>query len=254
MKINIEADKIQGKREYQQDSYGYRDLNGSKLLFLADGMGGYKGGEIASEIMIQTFMKTSSDKLEDILNDANEEIASYKKSHPDVSKMGTTLIAMLITENTYRWISVGDSLLYRIRDNNIERINQNHSVAGLLNLQVKAGEISQEEADADANRHMLTSAIMGEYISMVDVSDTYEIEKNDIFILASDGVETLTLKELLEMVKEEKDTQLVVKNILNRITQKNRPNQDNVALMILSFSASENEENRFIKWIKEVVR
>lgn len=258
MKTNIEVNQIQGKREYQQDTYGYRDLANFKLCFLADGMGGYKGGEIASEIIIQSFMKSSSSHvntksfLENTLNNANQEIASYKKSHPDVSKMGTTLIAMLIKENTYQWISVGDSPLYRIRANKIERINQNHSVAGLLNLQVKNGEISQEEANSDTNKHMLTSAIMGEDISIIDISDEYELMIDDIFILASDGIETLSLNEISTMLKEEKNTKLLAKNILNKITKKNKPNQDNASLMILSFKNSKNKENYFWRWIKNL--
>lgn len=253
MKINVASGQIQGKRDYQQDAFGQRDIPFEhKLLFLADGMGGYKGGEKASELVIERFMKQppSATKIEDflieILEQSNRDITLHKKSNPDVSSMGTTLVAMSITGNICQWISVGDSPLYRIRDNSIQRINENHSVAGFLDLQVKNREISQKEANNNPNRHMLTSALTGEELSMVDLSKPIKIKSKDIFILASDGVETLSEDDILRLVLSSKgNMDIAVTRVLNEIERKNKSNQDNATIIIVSLSEDNSVQSTF---------
>jgi len=258
MKIDVASGQIQGKRDYQQDGFGERNIlplsNNHKLLFLADGMGGYKGGEKASELVIKTFMlkepsssnQKSGEFLSELLLQSNREIAQYKESHPDVSSMGTTLVALSIVNDSCQWISVGDSPLYRIRDNNIKRINENHSVAGLLDLQVKNGEISRKEANTNPNRHMLTSALTGEELSMINLSSPLEIKDKDIFILASDGIETLTEEEILRLVNSSNgNMEIAVSDILNEIENKNKNNQDNATLMIVSISKDNSIQSTF---------
>ena len=255
MKINVEVGTIQGKRDYQQDNLGFRDIaGGAKLLFLADRMGGYKGGEKASELVITTFNKYPSESnndgefLKKLLYQSNKKIALYKKQNPEVSQMGTTLVAMLITNRTCQWISVGDSLLYHIRGNSIQRINANHSVAGLLELQLKKGEISQEEVDKNPNKHMLTSALTGEEISIVDLSSKIEIKSNDIFVLASDGIETISKEDILRIISSSNgDMELAVKRILGEVEKANKPNQDNATIMIVSQSQVGDVDNSISK-------
>jgi len=240
MKINVVQKQIQGDRDYQQDSLGQRDLENFKLLILADGMGGYAGGEIASEIVVDTFMRypfsENRDKfLEEALFLANSKIKEYKEFHPEVSNMGTTIIVLLIDKNSYSWISVGDSPLYLIRNNSIKRINENHSVAGMLNIQVERGEILALEAKENKNRHMLTSAILGDEISMINLSENNLLEPNDLFILASDGVETLSEDEILKTIIQNRSNQNVaIQKVLDNIEKKNTKNQDNATLMIVS--------------------
>jgi len=242
MKIAVASGQIQGKRDYQQDAFGQRDIpSNNKLLFLADGMGGYKGGEKASELVIRTFMyetpstQKTGEFLSKLLDKSNKAIALYKKSNPEVSNMGTTLIAMLIIKNRYQWISVGDSPLYLIRDNTINRINKNHSVGGLLELQFQKGEITQQELDSNPNKHMLLSAITGKELSIIDLSKQLTIKPNDIFILASDGVQTLSEENILKLVNSANgNIDIAVKNILSSIEKENRNNQDNATVMITS--------------------
>lgn len=255
MKINVEVGQIQGKRDYQQDDLSFRNIvGGSKLVFLADGMGGYKGGEKASELVIKTFSKyptesnDDGDFLKKLLHKANQEITLYKEKNPEVSQMGTTLVAMLITNTTCQWISVGDSLLYHIRDDEIKRINANHSVAGLLNLQLAKGEITKEEADKNPNKHMLTSALTGGEISIIDLSKKIQIQPNDIFILASDGVETISKEDILRIIiSSDGDMSLAVKRILGEVEKKEKPNQDNATIMIITQSQNNNVNDTISK-------
>ena len=94
----------QGDREYQQDAMSAKSFRqAGTLCILADGMGGYEGGEIASKLIIDTFMKmtidgaSTRDILEKNLHLSNDAIAEYKRSHEEVKSMGSTAIAFFIT-------------------------------------------------------------------------------------------------------------------------------------------------------------
>lgn len=254
MDIEIVSQQIQGKRDYQEDAVAQRNLGNATLLILADGMGGYHGGKIASKIVVDAFLdypyeEKSKTFLEDALTFANNNISSYKKKHPEVSKMGTTLIALLIKEQTYQWISVGDSPLYLIQHNQIQRINQNHSVAGMLEIQFERGEISKDTLLNSRNRHQLTSAILGDEIIMTDVSSVYKLEEEMIFLLASDGIETLSQKEILTIVQEGSTIKTSISKILEEIEYKNMKHQDNVSLMLvqLDYKKEPYQKYNFLK-------
>ena len=175
-----------------------------------------------------------NDFLEKALYSANTKIAEYKELYTDVSNMGTTLIAVLMNETFYRWISVGDSPLYLIKKNKIKRLNENHSVAGMLNVQVQKGEISKEKAEKNRNRHMLTSAILGEEIFMIDVSPIYTFEIDDKLVLASDGIETLSESEIFNIISTNSDDLIASQKVLEVIENKKKENQDNASIIIVS--------------------
>lgn len=250
MEIAVGMHQDQGKREYQQDAMSIKPFSsiGGVLAILADGMGGYEGGEIASQLVSDNLREFTiegddiGDSLKKYLLKGNDAIAEYKKEHPNVKSMGTTGVAFFMTDKKCQWVSVGDSPLYVIRDrNSIKRINENHSVAGLLDLQVKKGEISQEEALSSGQRHMLTSAVSGENIPQIDVSTSWPVKENDIFILASDGIETISEDRIKEIVvgltasgvtqeNIQKACEALVQDVLHQETK----NQDNVTVIILA--------------------
>ena len=202
-------------------------------------MGGYKGGEIASKIALDTFQRQFkisdgiAQSLKHSLYKANEAIAQYKEQDPSVGSMGTTLVAVYISSNSFQWVSVGDSLLYLLREGKIKRINANHSVAGMLDLQVKARELTAKEAIENPNRHKLTSALLGKEFSMVEISKKIPFELGDVLILASDGIETLSEEEILNPIKVEKNLSKASENILRLIEQKNKKNQDNATFICI---------------------
>jgi len=258
MKINVVQKQTQGDRNYQEDTLGQRDLGRYKLLVLADGMGGYAGGEIASNIVVDTFMRypffeNRDHFLEEALFLANNKIQKYKELHPEVSNMGTTLIALLIDEKSYRWISVGDSPLYLIQNNKIKRINENHSVAGMLNLQVERGEISESESKQNKNRHLLTSAILGEEISMIDISSVDNFNIDDKLILASDGIETLSENDILNFINTSSSALLASQKILEEIDNRKKKNQDNASIIIVTSLVKKVEESRYIVDNKNII-
>jgi len=239
--FDIGNDQIQGDRDYQQDKFTTVELeNGACLAILADGMGGYKGGEIASKIVTDTFRKEFTlignieESLKKTLLKANYNIKLKKNENSELNQMGTTIIVLYFTENHFQWISVGDSPLYLLIDNKISRKNKNHSIAGLLELQYKKGDISETELKNNPNRHMLTSAITGEEIPQIDISKLYKFTDNIKIILASDGIETLSQERILQIANENKDNQDTCEKIIRLVDEEKRKNQDNATLIIIS--------------------
>lgn len=248
MGIAVGMHQNQGKREYQQDVMSIKNFGPIGVLaILADGMGGYEGGEIASKLVSENFREFTiedeniGESLKKYLLKGNEAIKSYKQEHSEVKSMGTTAIAFFMTEKSCQWVSVGDSPLYVIRNRSkISRINENHSVAGLLDLQVKNGEISREEALSSGQRHMLTSAISGENISQMNLSVSWTTRSDDIFILASDGIETISEDRIREIVlghvpvATQENMQNACEALVQEVMHIGTKNQDNVTVIMLA--------------------
>lgn len=240
--ITIGNSQILGKRSNQEDYFASRPYKDGYICVIADGMGGYEGGEVASALSVKTFLdyfeahqnEPSIKKLfHDALTVANDVISTYTKSHPDKEGMGTTFIALLVYQNKLIWISVGDSIIYRYRQGFLERLNVDHSVAGELAQELLEGKITQQEYDNAPNKHMLTSALMGETIPFIDMPHDYiAVEEGDIIILSTDGIHTLSDDEIAVCVKSS-EYEKVADFITDEVVRKNRSNQDNTTLITI---------------------
>jgi serine/threonine protein phosphatase PrpC len=265
MKFAVGMHQHQGAREYQQDVMSIKNFGSIGVLgILADGMGGYQGGEIASGIVAENFREFVIEgedigkSLKKYLYQGNSAMSEYKTQHPEVDKMGTTAIAFFMTEKSCQWVSVGDSPLYIIRNRSaITRINENHSVGGLLDIQVKKGEITREEALANTQRHMLISAVSGDDISKIDLSPSWSLNPGDIFILASDGIETISPERIREIVLghtasgvTQENLQNACEGLVNEVISKNLRNQDNVTVILLAIADAEKPTRKMEKKIK----
>lgn len=164
------------------------------LLAVADGMGGYQHGEIASQIAIETLRDEFygsevaeaeiPQRLKRAYRLANERIFADGASRGPDHLMGTTLVAAVIRGNALTVANVGDSRAYLIRANRLNQISTDHS---LVAEQVAAGTMTQDEARQSHHRHIITRAL-GQH-ERVDV-DIFELRllADDRLIIASDGV------------------------------------------------------------------
>jgi len=234
--------RIIGKRDNQEDYFASLPMENGLLCIVADGMGGYEGGEIASSISVKSFLSFfeenfREDKINELLvlstNYANEHLESIKNENNTLAEMGNTLIATYATQKTLYWVNVGDSILYRYRNGQLTRINADHSVAGELQKQVDEGFISQEEANASPNRHALTSALTGYEIPYMEQSQI-EMEPDDIYILASDGIHTLSKREIENTISNSLGSQKIADILVESIEKKDTQNQDNVTVLVFS--------------------
>lgn len=235
-----------GQRDYQQD--GVASMlwpNGFALAVLSDGMGGAVHGDIASQEIIQgftdSFCRSEEEDLSVRLQDSafacNQHLADIIEAQPECHGMGGTLIGAAFTGEHLHWVSVGDSPLWLIRDQQVQRINADHSRKAELHQLVAAGMMEAEEVAVHPQRNQLTSAIMGFAIEQMEVSQI-SLQANDWLLLASDGVETLTAEQLLQLAAEQQQPQQFAEQCIAAVEQQQRPYQDNATVLVLRLTAA----------------
>ena len=190
-------------RSNNEDSIASDPARG--LVVLADGMGGYNAGEVASGIattVITTEMqqlldqnppytideatgKTVAEKiLRSQVSRANTSIYQAAQSQPQYAGMGTTLVVALYYDNKMAVAHVGDSRLYRFRDDKFEQITKDHS---LLQEQIDSGLITKAQAKLSANKNLVTRALGIDPTVEAEIHE-YETKVGDIYLLCSDGL------------------------------------------------------------------
>ncbi len=190
-------------RDHNEDAIGTDADIG--LMVLADGMGGYNAGEVASGIAVQTVTKMATEGasresrddidphsglmrqsivLRDAVYRANKIIYQTAQSQTHCEGMGTTIVACMFYDNKISIAHVGDSRAYRLRNGAFEQLTMDHS---LLQELVDRGFYSAEEAQRSTNRNYVTRALGVEPTVEVEVHE-HSVEPNDIYLLCSDGL------------------------------------------------------------------
>jgi len=196
-------------RTNNEDSFGYWEpeddeqfLRKGRLAVVADGMGGYEGGQEASRLAVETLMAFYRDfagedpqqALIEALQAAHEEIRRHSVAHPELRGMGTTCTAAAIVRrddgasqyDALYYVHVGDTRLYLIRDGEIMRVTRDHSYVGRL---VEAGMISPEEAERHPQRNILTAALGTNPDLIMDSPGHAEpLLPEDVLVICSDGL------------------------------------------------------------------
>ncbi len=253
--INFDQGQIIGKRDEQQDTISNLEINnGYRLHILADGMGGHRGGRVASDIVAKAFAVYFEEKqitnpeycLKEALNYANQEVANMVRDNPELKGMGTTVIALLYNTkiNQYSFLSVGDSPLYKFKGNKLLRINDEHTHYQQLQKLVKSGLISQQDADSDPQRHAVTSAVIGGAINEIDVR-TDTLWEGEYLLMASDGVQSLSDTadgEISQIFQRNDNLDEITDAILEGVQEKNYDSQDNTSIIVIKHLAEPKED------------
>jgi protein phosphatase len=211
----------QGARRYQEDaaavwSGGEKRADSTVddglalIAVLADGMGGHTGGALASRTICTTFLNVIAlgdglvpARLEAALSAANGAVAERVAENAELAGMGATLVGVAFSANGVEWVSVGDSPLYLIRRGEIARLNEDHSLAPMLDRMVAEGSLSAEQAKNDPRRHYLRAAVSGEELDLIDISRRpLVLEADDTILIASDGIHTLDDEAIARLVTE----------------------------------------------------
>jgi serine/threonine protein phosphatase PrpC len=250
----------QGARSYQEDTAIIRpgsplpdlapDALGPDRLIavLADGMGGHAGGAIASRTVCECFVWACAEskgpwreRLWSALEVANAAIARAVASNPALTGMGSTLIGAAFGPEGLQWVSVGDSPLYLLRRGKIALLNEDHSLAPLLDQLAAEGVITFEQAWNDPRRHVLRSAVTGGELELVDLSPTpLPIEPGDCVILASDGIHTLEPSEIARIVaaRGNDGPDAIATALIRAVETVHDPHQDNATVVIVQQAGS----------------
>ena len=233
-----------GKRDNQEDACAVVELDdehNAVLLVVADGMGGHAAGEIASKAATAAFCDRAKagfgkepppDLLRSALQAGNDAIKAQTQAKPDLQGMGCTLVAGLAVEHHLWWVSVGDSHLYLIRDRQLRKCNADHSYGGYLDRMAEAGQ--RVEPDPRYARNMLMSALTGEPIPEIDVSDApLELELGDRLLLASDGVNSIGEGALIQHAAWSATAEEYSQSLLKAVADADKPRQDNTTVAAL---------------------
>ncbi len=253
--FDIGVSTIQGARDYQEDSFvitdpfgsnkGFDDLNDIMLL-VADGVGGEAAGNVASQIAgsasakyIQTILNQdhSVQAIKSMLLTVglavNTKINDSIKGCPENKGMATTLVLCLIVNQQLRWVSMGDSHLYLMRGLTLHKLNENHSYGALLDQRVAEGNLSQYDAINHPDRNCLLSYLDGGEIKAIDTPDkALDLQSGDVIILASDGLDTLSNKEIIQIINREAHAQDTAVALTDCVMQAKVAGQDNTTVIV----------------------
>ena len=232
-------------RDHNEDSVVIvENFNKEILLAVADGMGGHNAGEIASSIAIthlgKRFKEVASigDKedairwLQETVSEINILIYKYTEEHPESTGMGTTLVTAVLTKNFLLIGNIGDSSGFVLKNKKLHKITTDHT---LVNLLVKSGELTEEEAKDHPKKNVLMKALGA--ISNVEM-DIFDVEKVvDGIFLCSDGVTNMLEPDIIEKVLNDKHS---VEEKVNKVIFKcnNRGGNDNISVAYLEMKGA----------------
>jgi PPM family protein phosphatase len=232
------------KRRHNEDSYVHQP----PLFAIADGMGGAKAGEVASGLAVEALQlrpDLSGDDeayVVDLIQEANRRVYTRASEDAEASGMGTTMTVALVDAAGERvtFGHVGDSRAYRIRDEELEQLTDDHSLVGEL---IRSGKLTREEAEVHPQRSVITRALGTD--PDVDV-DTFAVDAQpgDIFLLCSDGLSGMVSDAtILDIVRDNRrDLPAAAKAL---IAAANRGGgDDNITVVVFAVDGDEEEATR----------
>ncbi len=224
-----------GKVRIQNDDSFYCTDGRNGLYIVADGMGGYSGGKIASKISVETVIEffneydgINESNISILMNNIKEKLSKKSSSNKKLEKMGTTLTCCFSKLNKFRCIHVGDTRAYLISDGMITQLTEDHTV---VNFKYKMGEITDEEARNHPDKNVLLKAI----VPYEDVEPDYfefELKENELLVMCSDGLtKHLSRKDILEVALKYKNPS-TIGDKLQDIALK-RGGTDNISIVVV---------------------
>jgi protein phosphatase len=200
--VSYAASDVGKVRSSNQDS-GYAGVN---LFFVADGMGGHAGGDIASAITAQHVAtadepvensQQAEQKLIDYIWQANQKLSASVQAHSDLAGMGTTFSGMLVHGTSVSIGHIGDSRIYLARDGVVKQITTDHTFVQRL---VDTGRISEEEALVHPRRSVLMR-VLGDVEQFPEVDlETFETKPGDRWMVCSDGLSGVIPEGLMHRI------------------------------------------------------
>jgi PPM family protein phosphatase len=236
------------QRSNNEDSFLYWEPSSDedfrrkgRLAVVADGMGGYEGGQEASRLAVETvrsvydnaFGASPQETLVEAFASAHLNIQRFATEHPQFYGMGTTCTAVSIVEHQLCFAHVGDSRLYLIRGETITRLTRDHSYVGRL---VESGIVRSEDAESHPQRHILTAALgSGRDVTPHVPEHPVALDPGDTLLLCSDGLWGLVGDpELGQAVRTNAPAEACQK-LVNLALERGGP--DNITVLVLHVSA-----------------
>lgn len=266
MKFQAAARAIPGSKEVQEDAWRVYDakggdageiaasdagvaLSGGGLVLVADGIGGHHGGEVASAITGDTFVReffattgNAESRLKSALGAANTAVGDAQQKEPSLKDMGATLVSAYIEGDQMSFVSVGDSLILRYRDGELHRVNVDHSYLEIADREALGSDDRDLWRDVITRkgRDSITIAVLGRSLEDFGHSPqiaTRKILPGDVMILSSDGLETLSMVQIQNFIREllPRGVNAVADGLVKAVDGigGNRNYQDNTTLVVV---------------------
>lgn len=234
-------------REHNEDSIGEDSELG--IIVLADGMGGYQGGEVASAIAVNEILAHLNEHLLELrpgsidrksglfkesllarkaVDRANKAIVHMSESNPRYRGMGTTLVLGLFFNDRIAIAHVGDSRMYRYRNGQLDPMTRDHT---LLQDLVDRGFYTAEEANRSLNKNLVTRALGVDNNVTIDIAEA-DVQVDDLYLLCSDGLnDMISDTQILEVIETyPKNLQVIADKLVDKANE--HGGKDNVSVVL----------------------
>jgi PPM family protein phosphatase len=216
--------------------------NNSLLLVVSDGMGGYEGGEVASQLTIDVLRSeigklpkelSPQSRLEAAVEEANRQVWLQRQSSIKLGKMGATATVMFVEQDNAYIAEVGDSRAYILRDGRIKQLTTDQT---MIQMMIDAGAITPEAAAVNKNRNILLQAIGTHEFLQIAVS-AIQIQAGDVFLLCSDGLSgKLQANEMKEIIQKSGGLDKAAAQMIDLAKQ--RGGEDNITVILAKFEGN----------------
>lgn len=224
-----------GKVRLKNDDSFYCSDGKKGLYIVADGMGGYKGGELASRIAVATAVEElrevdeiTQEVSKNLVSKIRERLEVEIEKNSNLEDMGTTLICALSQGRSFSCLHIGDSRAYHILDGRIKQLTEDHT---LVNILYKSGVLAKDEMSKHPKRSMLMKAISLYGDNEADVFK-FDLEEGEYLLLCSDGLtDQLTNQEILQVFKSENEPESIGKELVHLALESG--GRDNIAVVVV---------------------
>jgi serine/threonine protein phosphatase PrpC len=239
-KVLIGNAQTKGKRTAQEDSFATVTNQEGALVVLADGMGGYSDGKLASETVVKTFVEEFKKEaprgipqfLQTTAKLCNNKILKMGRAN----KTGSTLAAVIVTGRQLDWVSVGDSAIMIYRHGELSDLNKKHNFQSLLEEQYHSGKITKAEFVNNPKKKRLTSYLGNDGFREIAFNEkSIKLYSGDKIILCSDGVYNSISELAMETIfAQNLKPNDAANQIISNIIEQKISGQDNATIVILA--------------------
>lgn len=252
------------RRENNEDAYLTVPEIG--LAVLADGMGGHLAGEVASGIAVDVIRRNliaafangetagdarslEAESIRAAIERANQAINETSAARPDCAGMGATVVAAVFHDDRVCVAHVGDSRLYRLRDDRLEQVTEDHSMIQEL---LRRGFITPEEARISTNKNVVTRALGVDSAVKVDVAEQ-PVSEGDVYLLCSDGLSDVLATEAMQeiLVRHGDDLDAALSELVAQANAGGGP--DNVSAILVRTGARFARNRKVVKRLQDAV-
>jgi len=233
------------QRKHNEDALDFDASAG--IMVLADGMGGHQAGEVASEIAVLSILadlqfhfkkkfqfinrqkkETETQVIYKAVHRTNSLIYNISQTQPRFTGMGTTLLLSVFSKNKVFVGHVGDSRLYRLRNQQFDLLTEDHSI---VQAQINCGWMTPEQAKISSSKNLVTRALgLGEEVELT--LNSFEVEVDDLYLLCSDGLTDFVADhDVAFILNQPENLQTMAKNLI-QLTLK-QGGKDNISVILV---------------------